>query len=98
MEVEERQLLLGKDPRYKARVYCDGAFDLFNYGHARVLEQAKKIFPFTCLVVGVCSDEDITASKGKPVMNVVERAEAVRQCKWADEVIVNSPWVLTMVY
>ena len=43
------------------------------------------------LVVGVCSDKDITKYKGPPVMNQAERGELARACKWVDEVMENVP-------
>ena len=38
------------------------------------------------LVVGVCSDAEVTYYKNKPLMNVHERAKIPRACKWVDEV------------
>ena len=92
------QIPLGEDPNRPVRLYADGAFDLFHFGHARLLEQCKKKFKYVHLIVGVSSQSDIISFKGKPIMTEYERGESVRHCKWADEVICPCPWVTTLEF
>lgn len=77
------------------RIYCDGIFDMFHYGHARLFEQVKNLFPNVHLVIGVTNDELTIKNKGKMVMNEKERAESVSHCKYVDEIIENVPWTTT---
>jgi choline-phosphate cytidylyltransferase len=75
------------------RIYADGVFDLFHFGHARLFEQIKQKYPKCFLMVGVCRDEDVGYYKRTPILKFNERVESVRHCKWVDEVI-EGPWII----
>lgn len=85
----------GVDSHAPVRIYADGIFDLFHFGHARALEQAKTLLPNATLIVGCCSDKSTNKYKGKTVMLEDERYESLRHCRWVDEIIKDAPWVVT---
>lgn len=72
------------------RGYVDGCFDIMHSGHYNAIRQAKALCDV--LVVGVHSDAEILRSKGPPVMNNEERLATVKACKWADEVVFDTPY------
>ena len=70
------------------KVITYGTFDLFHYGHRRLLERAKALGDY--LIVGVTA-EDFDKARGKinVEQSLMERIDAVKQTGLADEVIVE---------
>lgn len=66
--------------------YVPGAFDMLHIGHIRILKAARE--RCDVLVVGVTTDEAVTAMKGRvPVIPHSERMEILRCLSFVDEVV-----------
>ena len=81
------------------RVYVDGVYDLFHYGHAEMLGRVRAKFGAQAIIVaGIAREDDCLKYKRQPIMTQDERARSVRACKYVDEVIENAPWVITQEF
>lgn len=70
------------------RVITFGTFDVFHYGHLRLLERARKLGD--ALLVGVSSDELNMRKKGRyPVYPESERMAILKGLRAVDEVFVE---------
>ncbi|WUR02293.1 ethanolamine-phosphate cytidylyltransferase [Vairimorpha necatrix] len=72
------------------RVWMDGCFDLFHYGHANALRQANELG--NEVVCGINDFNDILKNKGLPVFTDEERKEIVSSCRWVHEVVIKVPY------
>ena len=80
------------------RIFMEGAFDIMHYGHMNAFRLGAGLFPNTQLIVGVNSAKTIAECKGPPIMTDDERCDAVRGCRFVDEVIPRTPYVMTKDY
>jgi rfaE bifunctional protein nucleotidyltransferase chain/domain len=70
------------------RVWSNGCFDLFHYGHLKMLEFASEHGDE--LFVGIDSDNKVKQSKGnhRPFVPQNQRAELIENIKFVDKVFV----------
>lgn len=91
---EIKKSLKGKK---NVKIFMDGAFDLMHYGHMNAFRLGRELG--TQLVVGVNSSITIEECKGfKPILGDKERCNAVSNCRFVDEIIEESPYVMTQEY
>lgn len=70
------------------KVITYGTYDLFHFGHRRLLERAKALGDY--LIVGVTTDNfDLERGKMSTCNNVMERIEAVKATGLADQIVIE---------
>lgn len=67
-----------------------GTFDLFHYGHLRILKRAKKLGDE--LIVGVSSDEFNKLKNKKSIYSYLHRSKIVESTIFVDKVIKENNW------
>lgn len=78
------------------RIYVDGIFDLFHKGHVLHLKDIKELDnKDNYLIVGIISDKDAEGYKRKPIYDQNNRKILIESCKYVDEVIENTPLIIT---
>ena len=80
------------------KIFCDGVFDLFHFGHVNHFKKIKQTYPKSTLLVGVLDDKECISYKRKPTFNQKQRLEFVNSCKYVDEVTLEYPSIMTKDY
>lgn len=74
-----------------------GTFDVFHYGHIRILQRAKELGIY--LIVGVSSDKlNFQKKQRMPVYSENERMEIIKSLKCVDEVFLEESLELKREY
>lgn len=77
------------------RVYIDGIFDLFHYGHLESFRKCKELDTDIYLIVGIIGDDIAENYKRRPIIEEKHRYEIIKNIKYVDEIIENPPLILT---
>lgn len=76
------------------RVYIDGIFDLFHFGHLDSFRKCKELGDNIYLIVGIISDNVAENYKRLPIIKEKHRYEIIKHIKYVDEIIENSPLII----
>lgn len=85
--------LIHADDHKPIRVYVNVVGDLFHAGHVQFFQKAKAYGDI--LIVGIHSDEVTAGYKRQPILTLDERRMVIAACCYVDEVIVDSPLIIT---
>lgn len=77
-------------------VYTKMVADLFHPGHVEFLRAARALG--NRLVIHVVDDERVKKAKRLPIMTQAERLAVVAACRYADEVRLDGPKVITQEF
>lgn len=77
------------------KIYCDGVFDLFHYGHINHFKKIKNMYPKCHLMVGILSDNISQGYKRIPFYNEKIRAEFIKSCKYVDSYLENPDLIMS---
>ena len=81
------------------RVYCDGIFDMFHFGHLSHFKKIITLFsePIT-LIVGIISDNIATNYKRKPIVDESSRLKIIKSCVYVNETFITDELIMTEEY
>lgn len=80
---------------YYMRIYIDGIFDLFHYGHLESFRKCHNLNEDVHLIVGVINDDDAEGYKRRPIINEEQRYAIVENVKYVNEIIRDAPLIIT---
>lgn len=80
------------------RIYVDGVFDLFHYGHMELFSKIKALIPHSYIIVGISKDEDNTKYKKPSILTQHEKMNTIKHCKYVDEIITDTQWIIDKYY
>ena len=76
-------------------IYTDGIFDLFHRGHIEFLNNIKKKYPNSELIVGIINDTQSTNYKREPIYNEEDRYTIIENLKCVNKIIKDAPLIMS---
>lgn len=84
--LQENQFKFLNQYENKKKIFTPGVFDLFHIGHLKYLNKIKNNNYY--IILGIQSDNSCLISKRKPIMNLQERVDFIKELNIVDDIIV----------